>query len=1224
MREVFRKSFFLFVALSMIIGNTGISLSFSIPSARAAANEKELKVAGESDKYTVCHATGSGTFNRLNISESALGGHFENNDTPVADHEDDIYLGLDNENVLQCPEGQSIPQLVPSVGAQLCGDGIIDGQEACDDNNTTTEYCGDGTIQSGNYCNADCTAEILLNEQCDDGSSGSGSCTSECILIPEECSDEDNLIVNGSFEEPVVTDSSLWQKMTSVLGWFIEKVSDNSVATLELHRGWSGNIASDDWQYAELDGDYSSRISQNVTTELGAQYKLFWSFAPRQDISAEQNHLSVELDGSQVATNGPATASAPLLEGDWTNSNYSFTANSTSTEVSFLDIGPSDSFGTFVDNVRLCKIADPEPETSYTPWCSALLGIIRESLNSDIYNDVADLNNDQLVNLVDVSMIAQLYSNNDNDGCYANFENPTSEQREFYFQCEDPNVSWCEGLIQGITDSLDSSVGDDKYFYVFDLNNDGIIDISDVGLVAQHGNDNVACYAYYAPPFMMCEEESYNPYCGDGEKNQEWEQCDLGREVALSPSNSVGCSEQCQFVVPQECNDLTLAKIHIDDVRNWGQGDMTSDLFLGSSSYKIPHDVWFPLYWNGSYFLDSHVATYEDVPGLAVQRLEDSLRVVMHGTADTHEDREHVDGYIEFWNASLVNQSTDNSTAYPGNNRLENGFDGTGVGTYHPANDEVWAADNMSHFWLTVTTADDGYYSDWLIVEDCQEEEIPYAPWCSALLGAFKAYSDENSPNYLVYNSVIDLDNDGSISLIDEGILADMYYNGYDEACYIEFDHPEGGYQFQCEDTNVGWCEGLYQGIKDSVGGEADVEGSNYSEIFDLNDDGLINLSDVGMMAQLLIVGDEGACYAHYVPPFEMCQQEGNPPVITLIGDATVYIYVGDSYTDQGATADDDEDGNITEDIVTSNSVDINTVGSYTVAYNVTDSDGNPADEVTRTVVVRNNGGGCTVNCGGGNNPADASNIKAAVSCEEVVISWDTSEDSLTWMLYGETDTYGNENKGTDFDSSHSVALSGLTPGSVYHYIVKTQDFDGAQKTDYDHTFTTMTAEQCGTVLGEKIEEEPTEPEPQVLGEKEMTCNFLRPSGSHGPDKDIEGVFEFPNGSLLRDICNKEMYVYLLRDQKKWHVPNWQYLNDNYRGQRIYNVLTSVLDAYQDWSGSVLGTKIYADGTLLRTPDHKIYVISGSKKYHIKNLQGLFQYIGKPIIDVDYPVLSQY
>ena len=78
-------------------------------------------------------------------------------------------------------------------------------------------------------------------------------------------------------------------------------------------------------------------------------------------------------------------------------------------------------------------------------------------------------------------------------------------------------------------------------------------------------------------------------------------------------------------------------------------------------------------------------------------------------------------------------------------------------------------------------------------------------------------------------------------------------------------------------------------------------------------------------------------------------------PVITLLGDNPVSIKVGSTYTDAGATASDNYDGDLTSSITTVNNVNLNTVGTYTVTYNVNDANSNSAQEVTRTVNVVSN-----------------------------------------------------------------------------------------------------------------------------------------------------------------------------------------------------------------------------------------------------------------------------
>ena len=75
-------------------------------------------------------------------------------------------------------------------------------------------------------------------------------------------------------------------------------------------------------------------------------------------------------------------------------------------------------------------------------------------------------------------------------------------------------------------------------------------------------------------------------------------------------------------------------------------------------------------------------------------------------------------------------------------------------------------------------------------------------------------------------------------------------------------------------------------------------------------------------------------------------------PVIILIGEAEVTIDNGSEYTDAGASATDNVDGDISSSIVVTGSVDTSTAGTYTITYNVSDSSGNAAVTVTRTVIV--------------------------------------------------------------------------------------------------------------------------------------------------------------------------------------------------------------------------------------------------------------------------------
>lgn len=75
-------------------------------------------------------------------------------------------------------------------------------------------------------------------------------------------------------------------------------------------------------------------------------------------------------------------------------------------------------------------------------------------------------------------------------------------------------------------------------------------------------------------------------------------------------------------------------------------------------------------------------------------------------------------------------------------------------------------------------------------------------------------------------------------------------------------------------------------------------------------------------------------------------------PIITLLGDQTINIIKNNTFTDPGASATDNIDGTITARITKKGTVDTSKIGTYYIDYDVTDTAGNKAITVTRTVIV--------------------------------------------------------------------------------------------------------------------------------------------------------------------------------------------------------------------------------------------------------------------------------
>ncbi len=83
------------------------------------------------------------------------------------------------------------------------------------------------------------------------------------------------------------------------------------------------------------------------------------------------------------------------------------------------------------------------------------------------------------------------------------------------------------------------------------------------------------------------------------------------------------------------------------------------------------------------------------------------------------------------------------------------------------------------------------------------------------------------------------------------------------------------------------------------------------------------------------------------------CKDDTTPPVVTLNGDSEVDVMLGDSYDDEGATATDDKDGDVTASITSDfdDVVDFDMADEYTVTYTAMD-DAMNSGTATRMVNV--------------------------------------------------------------------------------------------------------------------------------------------------------------------------------------------------------------------------------------------------------------------------------
>ena len=112
-------------------------------------------------------------------------------------------------------------------------------------------------------------------------------------------------------------------------------------------------------------------------------------------------------------------------------------------------------------------------------------------------------------------------------------------------------------------------------------------------------------------------------------------------------------------------------------------------------------------------------------------------------------------------------------------------------------------------------------------------------------------------------------------------------------------------------------------------------------------------VSLTGQISQIRFKGTTGSSYTSDMAVDYLTIQnqnsDTNPPAITLNGDTITIIEKYTTYTDPGATALDDIDGELS--VTTSGTVDTDLAGTYIITYTATDSAGNTA-QANRTVIV--------------------------------------------------------------------------------------------------------------------------------------------------------------------------------------------------------------------------------------------------------------------------------
>jgi hypothetical protein len=182
--------------------------------------------------------------------------------------------------------------------------------------------------------------------------------------VQEPCPYEPGL-VNGGFESPVPQTSQGWDiydSGTENLGWTVEWYGEYEGAPdpahLEIHTSGtiSGVTAYEGNQYVELDTDWdgpggglngepaSVKIYQTLDTCPGQTYTLTYAWRGRPNYTSQ-----MQVNFADYTDNHSDNS------GQWNIVEVTATATDWTTTLEFIETGPADSFGMFLDAVSVTK-----------------------------------------------------------------------------------------------------------------------------------------------------------------------------------------------------------------------------------------------------------------------------------------------------------------------------------------------------------------------------------------------------------------------------------------------------------------------------------------------------------------------------------------------------------------------------------------------------------------------------------------------------------------------------------------------------------------------------------------------------------------------------------------------------------------------------------------------------------------------------------------------------
>ncbi len=193
---------------------------------------------------------------------------------------------------------------------------------------------------------------------------------------------EENLIINGSFENHGELNRGSWGTFRSIEGWRANR------GLLEVqHNNVSGIGPVDGIAKIELDSHYNSRIYQDLNLVEGETYRLSLNYSPRTT-HRNSNKVRIKWNRKKIAVlNG--------RQKGWTQHSFDIVAKAKN-RLKLHAAGRSDSYGGLIDDVSLVCITCDTGANTAPVADSQSITVLEDSTDNSITLTASDADGDAL------------------------------------------------------------------------------------------------------------------------------------------------------------------------------------------------------------------------------------------------------------------------------------------------------------------------------------------------------------------------------------------------------------------------------------------------------------------------------------------------------------------------------------------------------------------------------------------------------------------------------------------------------------------------------------------------------------------------------------------------------------------------------------------------------------------------------------------------------------